>query len=291
MEHVEGKVAFITGGASGIGLGMAKAFAKAGMKVVISDIRQDTLDKAAAGFGGDKNVHAIRLDVTDREGMKRAADETEKVFGKVHVICNNAGVIALEEKDPTYDDWDWLMSVNTGGVINGVQTFVPRIKKHGEGGHVVNTASMNAFFVGPGATVYVTSKFAVRGLTEVLRYTLYNDNIGVTLLAPGVVKTGLPESPQTRPERLSKSTGFNPQGWAGVKDVMQFGMDPDEVGEQVLQAIRRNQFYLFTSSGFREEMRELCEEIVDALPEGEGHPGLADFERQRREFAARVKGR
>ncbi len=291
MEHVEGKVAFITGGASGIGLGMAKAFIKAGMKVVISDVRQDALDRAAAGFDGNKHLHVIRLDVTDREAMKRAADEVERVFGKVHVVCNNAGVIALEATDPTYDDWDWLMGVNTGGVINGIQTFVPRIRKHGEGGHIVNTASMNAFFVGPGAAVYVTSKFAVRGLTEVLRYTLYNDNIGVTLLAPGVVNTGLPDSPQTRPERFSKSTGFNPEGWAGVKQVMKFGMDPDEVGEKVLKAIRRNQFYLFTSAGFRDEMRDLCQEIIDALPEGEGHPGLANFERQRREFGARVKGR
>jgi NAD(P)-dependent dehydrogenase (short-subunit alcohol dehydrogenase family) len=291
MEQVEGKVAFITGGASGIGFGMAKVFVKAGMKVVIADIQQDQLDRAMAHFGSNPNIHAICLDVTDREAMKRAADEVERVFSKVHVVCNNAGVIAIETGgDPTYEDFDWLMAVNAGGVINGVQTFVPRIKKHGEGGHVVNTASMNAFFVGPGSTVYVTSKFAVRGLTEALRYSLFEHNIGVTMLCPGVVKTGLGESYKTRPPELAKNSGFTQEGWAGVRAVTQTaGQDPVEVGEMVLKAIKNNEFYLFTASGFRDEMRELCEEIVQALPEGEGDPRLADFEKGRRDFIARVK--
>ena len=290
MEQVEGKVAFITGAGGGIGLGMAKAFVKAGMKVAIADVQRDLLDQAMAGFGGSRNVHAIQLNVTDREAMKRAADEVERVFGKVHVVCNNAGVIAIETGgDPTYEDFDWLMAVNAGGVINGVQTFVPRIKKHGEGGHVVNTASMNAFFVGPGSTVYVTSKFAVRGLTEALRYSLFEHNIGVTMLCPGVVKTGLSESYKTRSPELAKNSAFTQDGWNGVKSVLQFGQDPVEVGELVLQAIRKNEFYVFTGAGFRQEMQELCEEIVQALPEGEGDPRLADFEKGRRDFIARVK--
>ncbi len=290
MEHVEGKVAFITGGGGGIGLGMAKAFVKAGMKVAIADVQRGLLDQAMAGFGGSRDVHAIQLNVTDREAMKRAADEVERVFGKVHVVCNNAGVIAIETGgDPTYEDFDWLMAVNAGGVINGVQTFVPRIKKHGEGGHVVNTASMNAFVVGPGSTVYVTSKFAVRGLTEALRYSLFEHNIGVTMLCPGVVKTGLSESYKTRSPELAKNSAFTQDGWNGVKSVLRFGQDPVEVGELVLQAIRKNEFYVFTGAGFRQEMRELCEEIVQALPEGEGDPRLADFEKGRRDFIARVK--
>ncbi len=290
MEQVEGKVAFITGAGGGIGLGMAKAFLRAGMKVTIADVRQELLDQALAQIGDNRNVHAIQLNVTDREAMKRAADEAERVFGKVHVVCNNAGVLAIETGgDPTYEDFDWMMAVNTGGAINGVQTFVPRIKKHGEGGHVVNTASMNAFFVGPGSTVYVTSKFAVRGLTEALRYSLFEHNIGVTMLCPGVVKTGLGESYKTRPAELAKNSAFTQEGWNGVKGVMQFGQDPVEVGELVLQAIKNNQFYVFTGAGFREEMRELCEEIVQALPEGEGDPRLADFEKGRRDFIARVK--
>ncbi len=290
MEQVEGKVAFITGAGGGIGLGMAKAFLRAGMKVTIADVRQELLDQALAQIGDNRNVHAIQLNVTDREAMKRAADEVERVFGKVHVACNNAGVIAIETGgDPTYEDFDWLMAVNAGGVINGVQTFVPRIKKHGEGGHVVNTASMNAFVVGPGSTVYVTSKFAVRGLTEALRYSLFEHNIGVTMLCPGVVKTGLSESYKTRSPELAKNSAFTQDGWNGVKSVLRFGQDPVEVGELVLQAIRKNEFYVFTGAGFRQEMRELCEEIVQALPEGEGDPRLADFEKGRRDFIARVK--
>jgi NAD(P)-dependent dehydrogenase (short-subunit alcohol dehydrogenase family) len=290
MQHVEGKVAFITGGAGGIGLGMAKAFLKAGMKVTIADVRRDLLDQALAQVGQNPNLHAIQLNVTDREAMKRAADEVERIFGKVHVVCNNAGVIAIETSDPTYEDFDWLMSVNAGGVINGVQTFVPRIKKHGEGGHIVNTASMNAFFVGPGSIVYVTSKFAVRGLTEALRFALFPD-IGVTMLCPGVVKTHLSESAKTRPPELARHSGFSDEGWAGVRSVQEFGQDPDMVGERVLQAIKRNEFYVFTGPGFREEMRDICEEIVAALPEGEGDPRLADFEKGRRDFTARVKAR
>src|SRR5579863_9968682 len=132
MEQVEGKVAFITGGASGIGYGMARVFLRNGMKVVIADIRQDHLDAAKADLKGANNVHFIKLDVTDRAAMKAAADETERVFGKVHVVCNNAGIGILGgSKKATYDDWDWGLGVNIGGVVNGIQTFVPRIQKHG----------------------------------------------------------------------------------------------------------------------------------------------------------------
>ena len=220
MEQVEGKVAFITGGASGMGFGMAKVFVKAGMKVVIADIRQDQLDRAMAHFGSNPNIHAICLDVTDREAMKRAADEVERVFSKVHVLCNNAGLIGIEASDPTYNDWDLMMGVNIGGVINGVQTFVPRIQKHGEGGHVVNTASMNAFLVGPGSTVYMTSKFAVRGLTESLRLSLFPHHIGVTMLCPGVVNTGLGENSRNRVASLSGKSAFSTEILSDRKSVV-----------------------------------------------------------------------
>ena len=145
MRDVEGKVAFITGGGSGVGLGMAKVFRAAGMKVAIADIRDDHLEEATAELGGD--VLAIRLDVTDREAFARAADETERALGNVHVLCNNAGINLFNDiAEATYQDWDWVLGVNLGGVVNGVVTFVPRIKAHGEGGHVVNTASMAALW-------------------------------------------------------------------------------------------------------------------------------------------------
>src|ERR1700730_15067535 len=137
MKAVTGKVAFVTGGASGIGLGMARVFLREGMKVVIADVRQDHLDHAAHELGQEfaarKDVLFIQLDVSDREAMASAADEAERVFGKVHVLCNNAGVGAMGGvKRMTYSDWDWILGVNLGGVINGVHTFLPRILAHGE---------------------------------------------------------------------------------------------------------------------------------------------------------------
>ena len=141
MRDVAGKVAFVTGGASGVGLGMATAFSGAGMKVAIADIRRDEVDAAAGQLGGD--VHPIRVDVTDRDALAAAADEVEQVFGKVHVVCNNAGINLFNDiGEATYQDWDGVLGVNLQGVINGVVTFVPRIRAHGEGGHLVNTGSM-----------------------------------------------------------------------------------------------------------------------------------------------------
>src|SRR5262249_49548477 len=151
------RVAFITGGASGIGLGIAAACVDAGMQAVLADLRQDHIDQAPAEFtrrGQSKSVHAIRLDVTDRPAMAPAAEESERVFGKVHVLVNNSGVgITGPFAGITYADWDFGLAVNLGGVINGLQTFLPRIRAHGEGGHVVNTASLAALVSMPAAFV------------------------------------------------------------------------------------------------------------------------------------------
>jgi len=156
MRDLRGKVAFITGGGSGIGLGVARAFVNEGMNVVLADLRQDHLDAASAAFastGRSRNVHTIRLDVTDRDAMAAAALETERVFGKLHVLMNNAGVgIEGPFRDATYADWDFALGVNLGGVINGIQTFLPRIRAHGEGGHVINTASLAALVAMPAYT-------------------------------------------------------------------------------------------------------------------------------------------
>src|SRR6266545_729118 len=158
MEHVEGKVAFITGGGSGIGLGIAKAFANAGMKAVLADVRRDHLDEAGTYFseaGQSDVVHTIDLDVTDREAFARAADESERVFGKVHVLVNNAGMgIGGPIKLAGYDDWDWGLGVLLGGVVNGITVFLPRILAHGEGGHLVNTSSMSGVLPISGSAIY-----------------------------------------------------------------------------------------------------------------------------------------
>ncbi|MBP1623719.1 MAG: hypothetical protein H6Q07_1739, partial [Acidobacteria bacterium] len=189
MQNVEGKVAFITGGASGIGLGMANAFVNAGMKVVISDFRQDHLEESRAYFvnkGREKDIHQIQLDVTDRVAFARAADETERVFGKVHVLCNNAGIGILGPiKLATFDDWDWALDVMIGGVVNGIQVFLPRILRHGEGGHIVTTSSMGGVLPLSESPIYSTAKAAVVGMCESLRGELAKDSIGVSAFCPG----------------------------------------------------------------------------------------------------------
>ncbi len=294
MKDVEGKVAFITGGGSGIGLGMAKVFTAAGMKVVIADIRQDHLDKAMAEFA-DTNfqVHPIRLDVSDRAAFARAADEAERVFGPVQLVCNNAGINMFSPMDEcSYEDWDWILGVNLGGVINGVQTFVPRIKALGQGGQIVNTASMASFITGPGAGIYTTSKFAVRGLTESLRWSLAPYNIGVSVLCPGLVNSAIYESDKVRPEALSHEKGPVDEAFMRrLADVHKVGMDPVEVGEKVLAAIRTNDLYIFPHPEFKEELQEIFDEIIAALPEGDVDPGRLAFEEGRRAAAAKARGR
>jgi NAD(P)-dependent dehydrogenase (short-subunit alcohol dehydrogenase family) len=284
MKNVEGKVAFITGGASGAGLGMAMAFVKAGMKVVIADIRQDSLDRSMTHFGNTANVYPIRLDVTDRAAFAQAADETERVFGKVHLVCNNAGInLFVPIENCTYNDWDWIMGVNFGGVVNGITTFIPRIRKHGEGGHIVNTASMAAFLPSSAAVTYTAAKFGVRGLTEALRYSLYQYNIGVSVFCPGLINSAIYESEKTRPARLaSENIAKNQQFMDRLPEIHKAGMSPEEVGEKVLAGIRANRLYIFSHGEFREELQDLFDEVLESLPAEKGPEARLQFEQMRR---------
>jgi NAD(P)-dependent dehydrogenase (short-subunit alcohol dehydrogenase family) len=267
MRDVEGKVAFITGGGSGVGLGMAKAFVAAGMRVAIADVRADHLEEATAVLGD--SVHAIQLDVTDREGFARAADETERALGNVGVLCNNAGINLFNDiADATYQDWDWVLGVNLGGVVNGVVTFVPRMKARGEGGHVVNTASMGAFVAGPGAGIYTTAKFGVLGLSDALRWSLLPHGIGVSVVCPGLVKSKIYESDRIRPRELSTDvTPADEEFMRILPGLHEAGMDPDEIGDKVLRAITRNDFYVLTHPDHREELREIFDQIIAAFPD------------------------
>ena len=292
MKNVAGKVAFITGGANGAGLGMAKVFVKSGMKVIIADIRQDSLDRAMAHFGTDRDIHAVRLDVMDRESFARAADETERVFGKVHLLCNNAGVnLFVPIEECTYNDWDWVMGVNFGGVVNGVQTFVPRIRKHGEGGHIVNTASMAAFLPSPGAGIYTASKFAVRGLSEALRFSLYRYNIGVSVFCPGLINSSIYESEKIRPQRLAspENTAKSQKTMDVLPEIHKAGMDPEEAGEKVLEGVRKNSLYIFSHPEFEEELREIFDEAIRTLPEEAAPAPRLEFERGRRESLKKAR--
>jgi NAD(P)-dependent dehydrogenase (short-subunit alcohol dehydrogenase family) len=267
MRDVEGKVAFITGGGSGVGLGMAKAFLGAGMRVAIADIRSDHLEDAEAELGG--GAHAVLLDVTDREAFALAADETERILGNVHVVCLNAGINLFNDlSEATYQDWDWVLGVNLGGVVNGVVTFVPRMKAHGEGGHVVTTASMAAFIAGPGAGIYTTAKFGVHGLSDALRWSLLPHGIGVSMVCPGLAKSKIYESDLVRPPELSTDvTPADEEFMRILPGLHDAGMDPDEIGEKVLGAITRNDFYVFTHPDHRNELRGIFDETLAAFPD------------------------
>lgn len=274
MQNIEGKTAFITGGASGIGLGISKAFVNAGMNVVMADIRQDHLDQAMDYFskqGQGEQVHAIQLDVTDRNAMTAAAKETERVFDKIHVLVNNAGVgVTGTLKEAKFDDWDWVMEVNLGGVINGVVIFLPYLLKHGEGGHIINTSSMGAVVPMKRAIIYITAKSAVLGMSEVMRGELEQDNIGVSAFCPGPVATNISESVKLRPEKYKKNSGLaahEKQLLARPNDSE--WMDPVECGERVLQGMLNNDLFIFTHREFKEGTAERCEAMLAAYPDEE----------------------
>jgi NAD(P)-dependent dehydrogenase (short-subunit alcohol dehydrogenase family) len=275
MKEVQGKVAFITGGDSGIGLGIARAFTDAGMKVVITYRTKAHLEDAMKylASAGDR-VHAINLDVTDRAAMEQAAQETERVFEKVHVLVNNAGVgIFGGLSTATYDDWDWGMGVNVTGVFNGIRVFLPRIKAHQEGGQVVATSSLAGVIAHGAAGVYTTSKFAVVGMMEALRHELADANIGVSVFCPGIVNTNIGNSNRNRPSTLADS-GFkpDPKMLASMQKQMREmrgpppGMDPLEAGQRVLRAVRNNDLYILTTPEFEPEIRARGEAIVASLP-------------------------
>jgi NAD(P)-dependent dehydrogenase (short-subunit alcohol dehydrogenase family) len=280
----EGRTALITGGVSGLGFGIARAFADAGIDLVLTYRNDDYRREAEAWFDdqGKPQPRYVTLDVTDRARWAEVADEV----GPVHVLVNNAGVSVFGPTDEaSYDDYDWIMGVNFGGVVNGLVTFIPRIKALGEGGHIVNVASMAAYLSGPQAGIYTASKFAVRGLTESLRGNLAPYGIGVSLVCPGLTRTNAWDSALRRPE------GFAESGFAPVEraQLVQFGsafdagMDPLEAGSKILAGMRENRGLVFTHPEYREDFREIYEESLAALPDEEAPPERLEIERLRRE--------
>jgi NAD(P)-dependent dehydrogenase (short-subunit alcohol dehydrogenase family) len=265
IQDLRGKTAFITGGASGIGLGMAEAFVDEGMNVVIADIEAAALASADAQLRRKSNaVHAIRLDVTDRDAFAHAADEVERVFGNLHVLCNNAGVASRGfVSQASYDDWDWTLGVNIGGVVNGIRTFLPRMVAHGEGGHVVNTASMAGLGASPGNVLYSTTKFAVVGLSEGLQKELAPEGIGVTVLCPAAVRTNFNRSARNRPDSLDDTgTLLDEEFYALMDEAFEVGMAPRELGDMVVAAIRENRLYVIPHGEFRDAYKQKIDEIL-----------------------------
>ncbi len=272
MEHLRDKVAFITGGASGIGLGIAGACLDAGMKVVIADVRSDALASAATSLTAHGGVVLpLILDVTDRKQWAASAERVRHEYGGVDLLCSNAGVNFVgPTHEATYEDWDFALGVNVGGTVNAVRTFAPSLIGSGRGGHIVITASVNGLFSGAGVGVYVTTKFALVGLAESLRADLKEFGIGVSVLCPGPVKSDLFESTQeVRPPRFA-ATGSKPLLPPGVDrtdtPIFQTALTGAEVGAYVLEGVRRNDLYILTHPEIRPVLEARAAALVAALP-------------------------
>jgi NAD(P)-dependent dehydrogenase (short-subunit alcohol dehydrogenase family) len=281
-----GKTALITGGVSGIGFGIARAFAAAGIDLVLTYRNAAYQAQAADWFRQQRRPlpRFVALDVTDRERWRQLADE----IGPVHILVNNAGVSVFGPTDAaSFADYDWIMGVNFGGAVNGLVTFIPRIKALGPGGHIVNVASMAAYLPGPQAGIYTASKFAVRGLTECLRFNLAPYGIGVSLMCPGLTRTNAWDSALRRPAAFA-SSGFAPPDRAELArfgEAFEAGMDPLEVGEKTLAGMRQNRAVIFTHPEFAKDFAEIHRACRDALPVEPVPEGRLHIERLRRAAA------
>lgn len=272
MRELAGKTAFVTGGASGIGLALGQAFAQAGMKVMLADIETDALAAAVKSLrNSGADVRGVACDVADPLSVERAAKASYEAFGNVHIVCNNAGVAAAGGIDNiSLDNWRWVLDVNLMGVLLGIRTFLPHIRAHGEGGHIVNTASMAGMNSGLGFSPYVASKFAVVGMSEGLAAQLKPLGIGVTVLCPGFVRTRIGESGRNRPERYGATQALDPASPAGlllahIAERLQSGLDPSKVAARVLAAIREDDLYVFTHPEMRVDVEERFAAIMAAM--------------------------
>jgi NAD(P)-dependent dehydrogenase (short-subunit alcohol dehydrogenase family) len=274
LADLAGKTAFITGGSSGIGLGIARACVAAGMRVAFTWRRADHRDAALAELGGDaSNVLALELDVTDRDGFGRAANAAERAFGDLHLVVLNAGIgVRAGAAEATFKDWDWGLGVNLGGVVNGVVTCLPRLRAHGAGAHLVATSSTSGLVAGGKVGVYATSKFAVVGLMESLREELDGGNVGVSVFCPGFIRSNLFESEKLRPAALvnevEKPSTLPPSAAeeAMMRKFMTVAMDAEHAGRLLLDGVRRNDLYILTHQEFEQPTRERMQALLASFP-------------------------
>jgi NAD(P)-dependent dehydrogenase (short-subunit alcohol dehydrogenase family) len=269
MRDVKGKTAIVTGAASGIGLGIAKALATAGANIVLADLRPDPLEaarQAVAALG--VRTAAVTIDVSDPASVEAAAQAAIQHFGALHIAVNNAGVAmhGTPLENVTLEEWEWVIGVNVKGVIHGIRSFVPLIRAHGESGHVVNTGSVSSLFVREGRNqgAYAMTKYAVLALSEALEQELAGTPIGVSILCPGGVNTSIFDSAATRPDRFGGS--YHRPGQEAMKSAFATGaLAPETVGRRVLQAIQDNEFYIMTHTGERDAIMTRAARLAAAF--------------------------
>jgi NAD(P)-dependent dehydrogenase (short-subunit alcohol dehydrogenase family) len=257
MRDLAGKVAFVTGAASGIGNGIATALAQAGVKVVLCDIEEAALNAAVERLKGtNADVHGIVADITLRENLQRAADEAIATYGKVHILVNNAGVGGGGAYGRWTDAvWDWTLDLNLRAVMWGVDIFGPLIEAQGEGGHIVSTASIAGLISGS-SSPYSVTKYGVVALSEGLRREMAARGIGVSVLCPGLINTNIMDYERNRPGRFGSASDAPPidvgqqGGVEAFRASLKAGIDPLYVGELVREGIENDWFYIFTDNDF-----------------------------------------
>jgi len=272
MTDIANRTAFITGGANGIGLGIARSLARAGARLALVDLDAEALQRAEAELGAATEVFTAVLDVRDRAAYPRVADAAEAKLGPVSILVNNAGVAGGAPANKlTYELWDWGMSINLDGVISGIQTFLPRIVERGRGGHIVNTASAAGLVAGAGNALYCTAKFAVVGMSEALSLELEPQGIGVTLLCPGPCATDI--IARTRAGQPKVTRSMSPEqrsnAFARSEEARKYlanGTQPDTVGDMVHDAIRENRLYVHTDRMAIALIEARTTALLDAMP-------------------------
>jgi NAD(P)-dependent dehydrogenase (short-subunit alcohol dehydrogenase family) len=272
LQDIKGKTAFVSGAASGIGFGVASALAQAGANVAMVDIRAEALEEARARVHNlGAHVETYVSDVSDAALLEETAAAIEAQFGAIHIVCNNAGVsmLGVRLEDIPRSDWDWVIDVNIKGVINGLRTFVPRMRRHGEGGHIVNTASIAGLQVNPNfrTGAYAMTKYAVVALSEALEQELAGSGIGVSVLCPAAVDTGIHLSARARPSRFGGPFTRDADHFMG--DLIKQGLRPEQVGARVVQAIRDDEFYILTHSSPRAWVERRFARIMAAFDRAE----------------------
>ncbi len=269
MDDLRERVAVVTGAASGLGRAMAQRFAAEGMKVMLADIDADGVaDTARALVEQGRDVRALRVDVSDSAAVEMLAEQTMQTFGAVHLVCNNAGVVKNARSWAlTIDDWNWVLGVDLWSAIHGVRSFVPRLLAQGNGGHVVNTASMAGLLPIPNLAAYAVAKSGVVALSESLQMELAAEgsDIGVSVLAPGYIATRISDSARNRPSDLGDSAA--PPSVQRTSSGLQSSMTADNVADQVVAAVRAKRFWILTHDNYREVIRQRAAGIgTDAQP-------------------------